>query len=253
VQNNTVFASRNSAVGLRHGLGTVLLGRWDTPFRLGGAIDAFGDLTIAGYGAAMSDRGNYKRREQNVVQYWTPAWAGFDARLHYTANEARTAARNPSVYGASVAYTAVGSVYVGYAYEKHTAVADGVDESGNELGINIRTEHWKIGGLLQEFDRTNASRQKSWLGNLVYNLGKHRLVYQHQYSKGGAGLAAPQPRCTVDSVGYQYNFSRRTYVLVLYTRTDNNDAAACNFGANNLVISAGQDPRGWAMGVRHIF
>src|SRR6476659_5826103 len=32
-QNNTAFATRNSAVGLRNSLGGVLLGRWDTPFR----------------------------------------------------------------------------------------------------------------------------------------------------------------------------------------------------------------------------
>jgi hypothetical protein len=33
----------------------------------------------------------------------------------------------------------------------------------------------------------------------------------------------------------------------------NNDASACNFGANRLAIVAGQDPQGVSFGIRHVF
>ncbi len=229
-QNNTTFATRNSGIGLESSLGSVLLGRWDTPFRLAGSVDVLGDLTMAGYGAA-----------------------GFNTRLHYTANEARTATRNPSVSGAGVTYTN-GPFFVGYAYEKHDDVAADIDESGQEIGATFRWGSWKAGILYQEFRKDGTRKQSSWLANLVYFAGNHKFFYQRQFSKGGgADAASLQPRCYLDSVGYQYNFTRRTYFLALYMRMDNNDAASCNLAGNPLSIASGQDPRGFAAGIRHIF
>ena len=62
--NNSVFANRNSAVGLQGDFGSVLLGRWDTPFKVASAaMDPFGDLTISGVSQINSDRSNFQRRE----------------------------------------------------------------------------------------------------------------------------------------------------------------------------------------------
>ncbi len=48
-QNDTTFAARNSGVGLQGAWGSVMMGRWDTPFKTTTiAIDPFGDLTLAG-------------------------------------------------------------------------------------------------------------------------------------------------------------------------------------------------------------
>src|SRR6476660_1829429 len=84
-QNDTTFAARNSAVGLQGAWGSVLLGRWDTPYKtVTTAIDPFGDLTLGGYTAVMNGNGvrgvtstnAFDRRETNNVQYWSPSWAG---------------------------------------------------------------------------------------------------------------------------------------------------------------------------------
>ena len=57
-QNDTTFAARNSGVGLQGGFGSVLLGRWDTPFKTSTiAVDPYGDLTIGGITAAMNGSG----------------------------------------------------------------------------------------------------------------------------------------------------------------------------------------------------
>ncbi|MGZ5071815.1 MAG: porin, partial [Usitatibacter sp.] len=44
-ENNSVFAGRNSGVGLQGNWGSLLLGRWDTPYKVTTiAVDPFGDL-----------------------------------------------------------------------------------------------------------------------------------------------------------------------------------------------------------------
>src|SRR3954467_13153274 len=55
-ENNTTFAARNSAVGLQGGFGSVLLGRWDTPWKTATiAVDPYGDLTLGGITGVLSD------------------------------------------------------------------------------------------------------------------------------------------------------------------------------------------------------
>ena len=82
--SGTPVSGRNSGVGLQGDFGSILLGRWDTPWKVTTtAIDPFGDNTMAGLTTAMSDRGNFNRRENNVFQYWSPNISGFQARGSY--------------------------------------------------------------------------------------------------------------------------------------------------------------------------
>jgi predicted porin len=267
------FGTRNSGVGLQGGFGSVLLGRWDTPFKLANAsIDPFGTTTIAGFTSAMSDRGNFDRREQNVVQYWSPNFSGLTFRASYTANEGKTATVNPVVTSFNAVY-AQGPIYVSTAWEKHKdifknytgAVANvaGADETGISLGGHVTFGPVRVGALIQNFKKngggtTRTSDQKAQMFNLIYTAGKNQFVFQTQRSKDGATRATPttavtEPDTKVNSVGYFYNFSRRTSLIAIYTQTKNNVAGLGNFGANNLAIAADQDPRGFSIGMRHTF
>jgi predicted porin len=73
-QNDTTFADRNSGVGLQGAWGSVLMGRWDTPYKTTSiAVDPYGDLTLGGITAANNGSGargvqaQFDRRDQNVV------------------------------------------------------------------------------------------------------------------------------------------------------------------------------------------
>src|SRR6185437_11202562 len=73
-QNDTTFADRNSGVGLQGGWGSILMGRWDTPYKTTTiGVDPYGDLTLGGITAANSGSGargvqaQFDRRDQNVV------------------------------------------------------------------------------------------------------------------------------------------------------------------------------------------
>ncbi len=274
-QNNTTFAARNSGVGLQGGWGSVLMGRWDMPFKTTTiAIDPFGDLTISGLTGVMNDQTNFDRRDQNVVQYWSPRFAGVEVRLAGTANEGKTSTAcgsstlagscNPHDMGASITYNR-GALYLVYAYEQHKDPNATLNkEEGNALGGSFRFGPVKIGALYEEFKRNantsanSRSKTKSWMGNVVWTLGNNQFIYQYMQSKDGQtkanrDLGVEEPDCKSNSLGYQYNFSKRTFVLAQYTKVDNNSVASCNFGANRLAISAGQDPQGASLGIRHIF
>ncbi|MBL8523601.1 MAG: porin [Betaproteobacteria bacterium] len=278
--NDTTFAARNSAVGLQGDFGSVLLGRWDTPFKTTTiAIDPFGDLTIGGITGAMSDRANFDRREQNVFQYWTPTIGGFAGRFSYSANEAKTALAtgntNPGVVSTSLTYTQ-GPIYVGYAWERHkdiyrnytgaAANVAGGKEKGQALFGSYTFGPIKIGLLTQKFEKLSGganrvSDQKSNMGNVTYTTGKNQFVYQHARSKDGAEITPAgvvttgvQPDCKINTLAYFYNFSRRTSFLGQYTKVNNNAAGRCNFGANTLTLNGpDQDPTGFAVGLRHTF
>jgi predicted porin len=255
------FAQRNSAVGLQHASwGSLSMGRWDMPFKLTqvAVVDPFTDLSIADITGTAVNQGNFSNREPNIVQYWSPEWAGFALRLAYAANEARTAARNPYKVGGSLSYGR-GDYYVAYAYEKHHDYSDGiattgVSQEGNGISGYFRLGTAKIMGQYGTYTKTNAKTQKGWALGLdwVFVANSHLLVLYQRSTDGGANTAV-QPGCDAIGVGYRYDFSRRTMFQANYVRVNNKTGNLCNFGAGALNIAEGQDPRGFAAGVRHTF
>lgn len=253
------FASRNSGVGLTGAWGSVLLGRWDTPFKVvhAAVIDPFGDTAASDITAAALNQGNFSRRENNVVQYWSPNLGGLSFRAHYSANEGKTATVNPSLTGASLTYAA-GALYVAYAWEKHkdqngaTTVA-GVNETGNAISAYYKFGGLKLSGQTGRYKRTGTETQRSYMVGLDWAFGKHVLLASVQNSRNGGVMTAVQPKCDLVGIGYRYDFSKRTAFVSDYTKIDNDVGNLCNFGTSPLTIGAGQDPRGFAVGFRHTF
>jgi predicted porin len=255
------FAQRNSAVGLQHERwGSLLMGRWDMPFKLTqvAVVDPFTDLSIADITGTAINQGNFSNREPNVVQYWSPEWAGFSVKLAYTANETRIATRNPYKYGGSVAY-GKGDYYIAYAYEKHHDYSDGVattgvSQEGNGIAGYFRLGTAKIMGQYGTYTKTGAKTQKGYaLGLDWVFVGNSHLLVLYQRSQDGGANNALQPQCDAIGIGYRYDFSRRTMFQANYVRVNNKTGNLCNFGAGALNIADGQDPRGIAAGVRHTF
>ena len=253
-QAGTAFATRNSGIGLQGGWGSVLMGRWDTPYKvLGFGPDLWGDLTIAGITSALHDRGNFDRRENNVVQYWTPAFGAFAGKLSYTVNEGKTATLSPTVLSANVTFGR-GPLKLAYAYEEHKDVSATVrKESGNQVTGEFSVGPVRLAGIYEVIKKDTFSKQKNFLASVLFTMGKSQFGYQFQKSKdGGARTAALQPECDVNSVGYFYNFTKRTQLMAQYSKTDNNAAGVCRFGDNQLG-GTGQDPQGAAIGIKHVF
>ncbi|APV48747.1 hypothetical protein BWI17_03060 [Betaproteobacteria bacterium GR16-43] len=259
------FATRNSAIGLQGGFGSILLGRWDTPMKVTQtAVDPWGDLTNGDITGAALDQGNFSRRENNSVQYWSPTMAGFAVRLQYTANEGKTGTVNPSVYGGSVTWSS-GPVYVAYAYEKHKdvatsgtgAAATNLSEDGNSIAASYKFGDFKLSGNYGEYKRDRVAtaadtrsqeKDTSYMVGIDWAFGKHVLLASIQHAE----IDGTNQDCDMGSIGYRYDFSRRTFFIASYTKVDNNNGMNCNFGTNTLG-AAGQNPEGVGLGVRHLF
>jgi len=253
---NSNFASRNSGVGLQGSWGTLLLGRWDTPYKVAAnRVDPFNDVTLAGFTTTMHDSGNFNRRENNVIQYWSPKWSDISFRAHYSANEGRTATANPSSNGISVYYEGK-ALYLAASHEQHkdqngsTNAAPGRNEKGQQLIGRYRIDGWELGLMLEKLKRTNQPDRKAQLLAVTYETGPHEI-------KGYVGRARSDGTSTLDAriatMGYVYEFSKRSNVYLVYARIRNESGATNNFGLNDLTITAGQDPKGYGIGMRHSF
>jgi len=260
-QTGGAFAGRNSAVGLQGGWGSLFMGRWDTPFKMAnGDVDPFGDVTIGGLTVATSDIGNFDRRDNNVVQYWSPNWGGFAFKAMYQAEEGKTSAVNPYDWGGSLTFNR-GPFYVFAAYEEHkgqigTTATAGAKEEGAAVGGTWAIGPVKIGGIWQEFKKTGRTKKESLLANVVWTLGNHSFIYQFETSeKGGLNGISAQPECDMNALSWRYTFSRRTMTYLLYSKVNNDNASTCGSGgtAYGSVATAGSDPQGFSWGIRHTF
>ncbi|HEX3098957.1 MAG TPA: porin [Usitatibacter sp.] len=251
-QNDTTFAARNSGVGLQGGWGSVIIGRWDTPYKVSTyPVDAFGDLTMAGISGLGHDQGNFDRRDQNMIQYWSPNFAGFAFKGMYQVNEAKTATTNPHDTSANVTYTR-GPVYAFLAYEDHKDPSATVKkEKAWSAGGAFTFGPIKLGAEYEKINRNvvtgpDPTDRKEWLASVVYTLANNQFIYQHQDSK--------DVDCKSDTLAYKYNFSKRTFFIAEYMKTDNKDSGTCSFATTaTFPVAKGQDVRAAAVGLQHVF
>jgi len=177
--------------------------------------------------------------------------AGFAVRLAYQANEGKTTSLNPYNQGASLTYNK-GPLYAFYAYENHKDVSATLrKEEGNSIGGAYTIGAVKVGALAQEFKKTGLTKKKTMMANATYTMGKHQFIYQYTDTKDGAADGTTQPDCDVNALGYQNNFTRRTFLLVQYTKVKNNSTSACRAGS--FVSGNDSDPEGFSVGLRHVF
>jgi len=146
------WVGRNTGVGLKGAFGSVLLGQWDTPYKLStDPLDPFLNTGVAGYSSIIGNGGptaanitgaasaaadaatsvQFDRRQRNSIQYWTPSYSGFSGRIMYSANEEKTqdtvtttVQRDPSLWSVSGTYDN-GPLYATLAYERHNDYGTG--------------------------------------------------------------------------------------------------------------------------------
>ena len=266
-RNPAPFADRNSGIGINFPLGTIVMGRWSTPFdstQSAGGVDPFYDSGLANITTAAINQGNFARRVPNVIQYWSPPGPGWRTRLMYQTDEIQLGGATFQVYGASVAYTDEKN-YFAVAYEKHldqarvdgrVVLAAGFEEEGYGVAGYRHLGPVKVGGQYGLYRATGKAAQRSLMFGLQYVVGAHEFLGSYQRSSGGGDLAAAaQPQCSVRGAGYRYRFSARTYVIVYYAQVDNAVGALCTFGEPSLPtpISAQQDLRALGLGLHNSF
>lgn len=267
------LAGRNTGVGLKGGWGTVMLGRWDSPYKLSTLrLDPFGITTIAGaqniFGQMSGpDTPDFDRRVTNGVQYWSPDWNGLAFRLAYGAGESAGPLK-PNVLSVSAAYDRK-PFYVALAYEKHqdaqTLAAGPGDDTGTRVGVGYRFAHTDVGLAYERLRYSTAGagdlQRNAWLASVKHRFSDQvyvRATYLKAGDRSGSYTgpdgAGPETGASGINLGVSYVFSKRTEVYALYARLRNDENVAYNYGVNSLKnVPTGATLSGFGVGIKHSF
>lgn len=244
-------------------------------------IGKFGGGVGAGY---------FDNRFANAIAYLSPSFGGFSGVLAFVPNENKgthtsagaTEATNTAGWTAKLLYNQ-GPIMAAYAYTKlkdkgtaglgplntglgGVAIKDATD---NRIGVRYDFGMGTV-GFLWDHVKADATvgvdaKQSVWYLPVTFNAGGGKVLFQYGHAanlKGSANAAGLDYRANHWELGYEYALSKRTIVKALYSSITNKDAAGYDFlygvsapnsTASGAAIAAGNDPRGFSVGLRHSF
>jgi predicted porin len=236
IGSGATLGTRNTFVGLAGGFGTVLMGRHDTPYKLGtGSLDIFGD-TIGDYNLGRTDgvqliNNTHDHRNGQALAYISPTVSGFHAAVAVVmSNGEAGSALNTSDTIDAISATAVyanGPLFASLSYQDADAAAPTMDTAW-KLGVGYTFGDTKVGFVYEDIE----SARDSWLVNVAHTMGP--IVLKAQYGQADVGTADQDAW----ALGADYNLSKRTSAYVVYANGDDD---------------AGDDVSGWNLGVKHSF
>lgn len=281
--NTTMDFQRRSVVGLSGGFGTVLLGRdYTAGFTSAGTTDIFGYglygnwLTFSVQGSttyASSVVGQPLLVRANGIHYVSPNLGGVTLRAFYSPGERDLTPKSiGNIWGLSGVYAAGPLTVQGYymALKVGTpitvtggAAAQGTADTDNEKQYGI--------GAAYAFGPAKITLNYGQVdppGADTATLGKTRAVQLGGSIAVGPGtimagitnmrttLAGTTPKANAFGLAYVQPLSKRTNIYATFGLTRNN--ADGNFilrSSDNTYTpaAAGEDPKAFALGVRHTF
>ena len=298
------LGGRNSNVGLETPWGLVFYGVWDTPyknmfgkpdpFHLASAASFVGIFGSPGFNifapttsaaptltanANASDASAFARRQQNTIAYWTPNFAGFSARVHFSPGELKGTATplgyataqgfNPWLWSIAGIYDS-GPIYAALGYEQHkdyfgtrlfTGATDATGTSSTDWGARAALGVQKVLGGLNVFalyERLSYSTDGVIARGQVTDWRRDSFGLMGTYPFGnitlrGGWMKVKDPSCSTFgavclsdnlgtnqyTVGASYNFSKRTLVYAYWVLQANDSFARFKYGANTGPVSSG--------------
>jgi predicted porin len=272
--DNNIFGTRNTFLGLAGGFGTVLAGVHDTPYKMStGPLDLFvgtlGDYNgVFGSAGSTANSSLFDLRTGNTIAYVSPKFSGFDVKAAYVMGleGAETTGQNRSnAYSLSGTY-ANGPLFATAAYEKHNDVGTTTCNSGAvclgegttdrdawKVGVGYKFGDLKLGAVYEDMDNTTSSLEhKSWMLNAGYAIGA--ITLKASYTDAGDVGNVANTGARMYAVGADYALSKRTVVQATYARINNETGGAWGLGQGpRVAATAGDDPNGFSLGMKHTF
>ncbi len=271
------LAGRDSWVGLKGDWGQLRLGRMDTPMKnSGGMTDRFKGTGIQDDGgiAALGGGGNgFSRRQNNSLRYDSPQFAGMRIELQHGL-EAEDRAPQPKVTTLGINGQVAGLKYYG-VYEVHSVFVVGKRANAARIALNYDAGPLNIGSA---FTRLNYNlvlgtvKRDYYTITAGYKVGSGTINARFGQALGAKGSApigttvagsdavalikGPDSGAKNYTVGYEYNFSKRTQVYSYFTIIQNELNANYRFGTNGINLAGtgrGADPAGLVFGISHDF
>ncbi|OYY94838.1 MAG: hypothetical protein B7Y41_04580 [Hydrogenophilales bacterium 28-61-23] len=238
------LATRNTFVGLAGGFGTVLMGRHDTPYKLGtGSLDLFAD-TIGDYNQAAVDAvdaldATHDARAASALAYISPTFSGFHFAAAmvlengFTGGGLNKADENMDAVSLTGIYSN-GPLFASLSYQN----VEVLDSDAWKLGVGYTMGDAKVGFIYEAVGNYGGAvnlDRNSWQVNGAYNMGP--IVLKASYAAVDRDLTATTSADeTKWVVGVDYNLSKRTTAYLVHVSADNDSIATTSDGATGLNI-----------------
>lgn len=271
-------ALRNTFVGLSGGFGTALIGRHDTPYKLVGSSDLFGDTAADSQKntTGIIGRNGFDNRANQTVAYVSPDFSGFHFAAAVIPGEENVGAAGAvagfgnDAQGLMDSYSLAGiykngPLNVGLGYERFGAKTNTV--VGGAAATDKAKDAWKLNAgyafgdvkvgytyerSADQYANTDANPQSKDAGHLLsvaYGMGPITLAAQYgKFNDKGNNTAEQENDMTRWTLGVIYNLSKRTNVYAAYD--------ADNYKADNETTQNGtarRDAKIWTFGMNHSF
>jgi predicted porin len=228
------IGTRNTFVGLAGGFGTFLMGRHDTPYKLGSLpIDIFAD-TIADYNLGRLDgvdlfNNTHDHRNPDAIAYISPEWSGFHFALAAVATNTAANLDNGDTIDAwsGTAVYKNGPLFASLSFQN----VDALDSDAVKLAAAYTFGDTTVGFGYETIDQ--AADRDSWLLNVKHNMGPITLKAQYGQVEWDGGADGD-----MWAIGADYALSKRTTAYFVYGSGDND---------------VGSDASGWNLGIKHSF
>jgi predicted porin len=267
---------------------TGILGMSFLPFGgSGGSVAALGAGNTDTFGESFQ-RQRFKRRETCLTTYETPSFGGFQVMGAFSCGNGAfdngtidgDNNKKPRVISAGVSYVN-GPLGIGAAWEKHQdfgTLGAGSDLDDRGWGVSAAytfAKSVKVGGTYLDRKWETApgdhTKKRTWTVGVEWSLaGPHTIEVQYANAgntkgdggniggNGGAnfGPGGDSGSTGADawSLGYIYDFSKRTSVRLGYVRVDNeSNSNSARVGNTPALIGNGQNVDGWAFLIKHNF
>jgi len=235
------ITARNQYVGLSNSMGTLLLGRHDTPYKVVTGKDMFSD-TIADWnklGFTGGAKGIVEdKRANNAIMYISPSFNGLTMSALVSPGEDNTDDGIDDFYTSLGAKYANGPLYLAAAYEETEFDGDdganpaNDDETRWRVYGSYKIGDFKLGAMYQDTESENNLKDvdaQAWQLQGTYSMGSNVLKVAYQEGEidddRAASAAYDAPEYDAFVAALEHHFSKRTYAYALYTQSDTNDDA----------------------------
>jgi len=257
---------RNTFVGLAGDFGTVLAGRHDTPYKLAGSADRFGDTFADAQNTGTRCIICEDLRVANAVAYVSPTMSGFSfigaiVPGSYHQSTATTKSQNSltDAYSLAGMYNN-GPLSLSAAYENLGHIVSAVTTSGADGKQNA----WKLNGGYKIGDLTlgatyesiekiggvttgaDGSKSKNYLLSAAYAMGPITLAAQY----GERNPNGSNNELKDVTLGATYNMSKRTNTYLNYAHYKPGSAVGV---LGSTAADLGQKMDVWSIGMNHSF
>ncbi|MBA1278157.1 MULTISPECIES: porin [Pseudomonadaceae] len=240
--NGSSFNTRDTFVGLSGNFGAAQIGRFDSPFKVArGPANLFGDQVGDMRNLTRVGDARFDERYDNTIQYTTPDFGGFNAKLAYSVHEGQSVqlddegdALDSDSMSMSLNY-AGGPLEASLAYEQAEEDTSRGERDGIRAAAAYKlTDAFKLVGFYQtiEYDDADASdlERDLWTSD-VYGVGGEYKIASNTALKAmwmTRDADADDADADMWVVGVEHKLDKAVRVYANYAVLDNDDAIRMN-------------------------